>query len=117
MDQLDKNQKTTLEVLAYLFLRMNLWDKAERTYLTLLELTKNEKPNYNSLIALSSIYIEKKEYNKALQYINEALQFIPISSKNASAYLLKAKALWLENRYEEAKQAVEEFTYLISPKG
>ncbi len=106
-----------MHVLGYMFLRMHLWDKAEKTFLAILANSPDGSPCRLSQVALAAAYLEQNEYKKALVYINEALENIPISSKNAILLLMKAKALWFENRQEEARQIVDEYVYLVAPKG
>ncbi len=113
----EKHKKSSLHILGYLFLRMNLWDKAERTFKAILAISDKDQNYYTAQIALAAVCLEKHEYKQALEYLNSALEYIPISSKNASIHLMRAKALWFEERHDEAKNAIDEYTYLISSKG
>lgn len=108
---LDKRQKTSLHVLGYLFLRMGLWDKAERTFTALVALSK-DSPCSLSYAALAAIALEKKDGKKAVQFLHIAMQDLAISSRNAGFHLMRAKALWLEERHDEAKLALNEYLYI-----
>ena len=110
---LDKNQKLSLEVLAYLYLRMNLWDKAKRTYKALIAQAKGKGINPKVYIALASIALEENNGKEALKCLTNATNNMTVSSKNAVIFLMKAKALWLEDRKDEAKNAVYEYLYLV----
>ena len=110
---LTKNQNTSLQVLGYLFFRMGLWDKAEHTFNALISLNSNEGSCPLSHAALAAIALERKNGSSAMQHLESAMKNVPISSKNAAFHLMRAKALWLEERNDEAKLAIEEYIYII----
>ncbi len=111
-----KDASSSLHVLAYLFLRMGFLDKAERTYKAIIAMNKNNPVQARIYMALAYISLEKKASREALQYIHLAMQDMPISSKNAIVYLLRAKALKIEGRNEEAQKAIDEYTYHLASR-
>lgn len=114
--ELNKNQRTSLQVLGYLFLRMELWDKAEHTFNALIALHSKGNPCSLSHAALASIALEKKDGKNAMQHLHIAMKNLAISSKNATFHLMKAKALWFEERHDEAKLAIDEYLYIMGNK-
>ena len=113
---LTQNQNKSLHVLGYLFLRMGLWDKAEHTFNTLIALRPKGNPCSLSHAALAAIFLEKKDGENAMQHLHIAMKDLAISSKNATFHLMKAKALWLEERHDEAKLAIDEYLYIMGNK-
>ncbi len=109
-----KDNKSSLHVLAFLFLRMNLWDKAERAYKTLIAISPKDNIQPRLYLALAFIAIERNKARESLKYIHIALQNMEISSKTAVIYLLLAKALKMENREEESKNAIAQYSYHLN---
>ena len=58
----------------------------------------------NSRLVLSQIYLNKKQPEKALLSIDDILK---IDNKNTKAYLLKAKALFAQNKVNDAKNTYQ----------
>ncbi len=105
---------SSLHVLAYLFLRMNLWDKAERAYKAIIALSPEENMQPQLYMALAFIALEKNNAREALHYAHISLQSMDISSKTAVIYLLFAKALKMEGRDEESQNAIAQFSFHLN---
>lgn len=113
---LNKSQDTALHVLAYLFLRMSMYDKAGRVFKAISKLASKETPCIYAHAGLAAIALEKKEGKEANKHIRIVMDNIALSSRNAAFYLMQAKAFWLEERFDEAKSALESYVYLVAEK-
>ncbi len=106
-----KDAMSALHVLAYLFLRMGFWDKAERAYKSLVATSEHVQPRV--YMALAFIALEKNDSRNALHFLHLAMQDLVISSNNAVIFLLRAKALKMEGRGEEAQNAIAQYAYYL----
>ena len=82
---LSGEQRRALLVLGYLFLRMGQFARAKKLFAALLALEHG---------------------GGALEHIDRIVGAAPLSSRDAALHLLKARALWLTGRTDEAKNAV-----------
>ncbi|MEO0254578.1 MAG: tetratricopeptide repeat protein [candidate division WOR-3 bacterium] len=88
--------------LGYAFLKTGLFEEAEREFKRLNELAPN-KPEGYFYLGLLSIY--KKEFEKAISYLNEALKLDPLNPKILNNLLY----IYLEtNRLEEAEKIIKQ---------
>lgn len=109
---LDQRQRNTLQVLGYLFLRMGRHTQAKRLFTALLALDPRD------LLArrcLAAACLSLGEGEEALQHLTNVMEAGPLSSRDAALHLLKAQALWLCARPEEARTALR--TYITSMGG
>lgn len=111
---LSAEQRKTLYILGYLFLRMGLFDRAKRVFSALAALDPKDRWTRRNLAA-----IEVQEGNgaAALRHLQASMEGEALSSRDAALHLLRAKALWLEERKDEAHRAVDEFIHLAGGRG
>lgn len=107
--QLTLEEQKTLHVLGYLYFRMGFFDKAEHLFMAVLILTHNMPYDKNIFALLASIAISQKNGKQALDYLQYVFDGSLITGKKIIYYLLKAQALWLEQRYDEAKHILHEY--------
>lgn len=116
--ELTPDERTTLSVLAFLFYRMQMDERARRIYEALAELSPAESSDRRFAKAgLAAVAIEAGDADLALDSLKEAMSGRPLSTKDANLYLLKARALWLAGRQDEAKAARDEFLHLAAGGG
>ena len=116
--ELTKDERTTLSVLAFLFYRMGLEDRARRVYEALAELSEAGTADRRFACAgLAAVAIESGDGPEALVRIREALSGGPLSSRDAALHLLQAQAFWLEGRQDEARAARDEYLRLCGSAG
>lgn len=117
-DQISSDERKTLSVLAFLFFRMGMEERAKRVYAALAELSEPGSTDYRFAMAgLSAVAIELGDGNEALARVKEAMKGAPLSSREVTFHLLKAQALWLQGRKEEAQVARDEYLYLSGEYG
>ena len=110
--ELTKDERTALSVLAFLFFRMGMDDRARRVYEALAELSKPGTGDRRFAKAgIAAVAVESGDGEGALAALREAMAGA-LSTKDASLYLLKARALWLLDRKTEAESARDQFLYL-----
>ena len=80
-------------------------EKKWKTIISLLESkTFLEKRKYRSYSSLANAYFHTKEYEKALNSINHALE---LNSQTTFTYYLKARILYAMGRYPEAEKEID----------
>lgn len=115
MTTLTPDEKTTLSVLAFLFFRMGMDDKALRVYEALSELSEPGSADRRFARAgEAALLIEAGHGEAALAALREALptSAAVLSTKDAGLLLLKARALWLADRKAEAEVVRDEYLHL-----
>ena len=112
MAALTENQKRALHVLAYMMLRMGRQESAGRIYAALVRLASPEKPDRLALAGAAAVAIGGGDGAGALEALRGAMGGSPLSSRRAVLHLMKAQALWLEGRKEEARAALDEYLFL-----
>ena len=111
--ELTKDERTALSVLAFLFFRMGMDDRARRVYEALAELSKPGTGDRRFAKAgIAAVAVESVDGEGALAALREAMAGGALSTKDASLYLLKARALWLLDRKTEAESVRDQFLYL-----
>lgn len=100
---LSGEQRRALRVLGYLFLRMGHFARAKKLFAALLALDSGDAWTRRSLAAA---LLALGDGGGALEHIDNIMGAAPLSSRDAALYLLKARALWLTGRADEAKNAV-----------
>lgn len=110
MPNLTEDEKKTLSVLAFLFFRMGMEDRARRFYETIAELSAPGTPDFRFAKAgLAAAVLEAGDAETALREVREALAGGPLSSRDATLHWLRSRALWALGRKEEARAARETF--------
>ena len=100
-------------MLAFLFFRMGMDDRARRVYEALAELSEPGTGDRRFAKAgVAAVAVESGDGEGALAALREAMAGGALSTKDASLYLLKARALWLLDRKAEAQSARDQFLYL-----
>lgn len=105
------DEKKALSVLAFLLFRMGQGERAARVYESLVELSEPGSSDW--LFAqegLAAARIELGDGEKALAAVKAAMKGRVLSSRESALHLLKAQALWLLGRKEEARASRD--TYL-----
>lgn len=109
---LTADEQKSLHILGYLYFRMGLYEKAERLLKALLIVTENN-PQENSVFALlAAVSIMQKKGAAALEYLENVFDDNVLTGRKVIYYLLKAQALSLENRNDEARNMLD--MYLLS---
>lgn len=110
MPNLTEDEKKTLSVLAFLFFRMGMEDRARRFYETIAELSTPGTPDFRFAKAgLAAAALEADDAETALREVREALAGGPLSTRDATLHWLRSRALWALGRKEEARAARETF--------
>lgn len=110
MPNLTEDEKKTLSVLAFLFFRMGMEDRARRFYETIAELSTPGTPDFRFAKAgLAAAALEAGDAETALREVREALAGGPFSTRDATLHWLRSRALWALGRKEEARAARETF--------
>lgn len=110
MPNLTEDEKKTLSVLAFLFFRMGMEDRARRFYETIAELSTPGTPDFRFAKAgLAAAALEAGDAETALREVREALAGGPLSTRDAMLHWLRSRALWALGRKEEARAARETF--------
>ncbi len=107
----------TLRVLAYLFFRMGHMERAGRVFAALAALADPEHPDLQAIAGLAAVALEQGRGKEALEYLRVVMEGGTLngqvfSSKQAVFYLMRAQALWMEGRREEAQSMVETYLHL-----
>ncbi len=114
MQELTREEFQSLSSFGYMLLRMGKNDEAEKTYKALLSLTSNAKDKHWLCKNLAFIYLRKKEYALALDFLRRAIGDGAVKSENAFLYLLRAEALWHMSRFAEAENSLKQYYNLVS---
>ncbi|MDR3175521.1 MAG: tetratricopeptide repeat protein [Desulfovibrio sp.] len=111
---LTTEQRHTLNVLGYLFLRMGQFERAKRVFSALSALDPDDMWARRNLAAID---VHDGDGASALRHLQASTGGEPLSSRDAALHLLRARALWLEGRKDEARRAVDAFTSLAGKGG
>jgi outer membrane protein assembly factor BamD (BamD/ComL family) len=115
-----QQQRSSLHVLAYLYLRMGLFSRAERIYAALCSAPPAEGVDAKAEAALAFIALQDnaeeerdthEAAQRALEHIRAALQGKPLASADAPLLLVQAQAFWMNGRVDEAKAAIEKYVH------
>lgn len=106
------DEQKSMQVLGYLFFRMGLYEKAERVLKALLAMTENNPEDKNVFAILAVIAILNKNGMSALEYLENVFDETMFTGKKVALYLIKAQALWLEQRNSEAKNMLDYYLCL-----
>lgn len=106
------DEQKSLHILGYLYFRMGLYEKAERILKALLAVTENNPYDSSVFALLASICILQKNGSEALSCLENVFDTNVLTGRKVIYYLLKAQALFLENRNDEARNMLD--MYLLS---
>ena len=111
---LTKEQRLTLAVLGYLYFRMGRNDAARRivTLLVSASTEKTDRLSRQAYALLAAVAIEDHKGEVALRHLHAAMDGVLLSSRDAALYLLRARALWMLDRKDEARDAVQQYMVL-----
>ncbi|MBO5658642.1 MAG: hypothetical protein J6S08_04320 [Duodenibacillus sp.] len=117
-DLITDQERKTLSVLAFLFYRMGMEERAKRVYAALAELSEPGSSDYRFAMAgLAAVAVELGDGDEAFARVKEAMKGGPLSSRDVTLHLIKGQALWLQGRKEEAQAARDEYLYLSGQNG
>lgn len=114
-------QRSSLHVLAYLYMRMGLFARAKRIYAALCALppaagVDKQAEAGLAIIALQEGAEEDHDAHEAsacaLEHIRAAVQGQPLASADAPLLLIQAQALWADDRADEARAALDLYVHL-----
>lgn len=109
------DERKTLSVLAFLFLRMGMDERARGIYEALAELSAPESSDWRFAHAgVAAVELELGNARAALEHLKQAIKSGPLSTKEAALHLLKAQALWQMGRRDEAQLARDEYLRLTA---
>ena len=112
-EPINEDERKTLSVLAFLFFRMGLEERAKRVYEAIAELSVPNSSDWRYAKAgLAAVALEAGDGRTALTELKAAMGSGPLSSKEAAHCLMKSQALWQQGRKEEAQIARDEFLHL-----
>lgn len=100
---LSGEQRRAMLVLGYLFLRMGQFTRAKKLFAALLALDSADGWAHRCLAAA---LLALGDGSGALEHLDRVTGTAPLPSRDAALYLLKARALWLTGRADEAKNAM-----------
>ena len=107
---LNHEQRNTLYVLGYLYIRMGLIDSAERLFTMLLALFPNDKWVHRNLAVIA---MKKKDGTACLTHIYKSIEGEKNIIKHAPMLLLQAQALWQLGRKKESRVSIENYIQII----
>ena len=112
---INEDDRRTLAVLSFLFLRMGLAKEANRIYEAIVELSQPGSADRRFAEAgLAALAVEAGDGKAALAHINAALASGRLATNDSALHLIKAQALWLQDRREEAAAARDEYLNLTA---
>lgn len=109
----------TLAVLGYLYFRMGRNDAAKRIFSLLLAASPEQADRLSrqAHALLAAVAIEDGKGEIALRHLHAAMDGAILSSRDAALHLLRARALWLLDRKDEARDAVQSYMVLSGTPG
>ena len=111
---LTHEQRLTLAVLGYLYFRMGRHAAAGRIFAALIAASpeKADRLSRQAHAALAATAIESGRGEAALRHLHAAMDGVILSSGDAPLHVLRARALWLLERRDEARDAVQNYMFL-----
>lgn len=112
MNTISPEQRQALHVFAFMLFRMKREDRARTIYEALRAMSPAGQPDLLALAGLAAISIDEGKGSEALNYLKPVLANPTEPLRHAVIHLMKAQALWLDNRKTEAKAALNEYLLL-----
>ncbi len=116
---LQRQHRETLLILGYMYLRMGELERAGRLFAALIALAGERVGNSGASTldsldrlahaSMAAVDLERDDPGAALDNLHKAMGARVLSSREAALHLLRARALWRQDRYDEARQAVDAF--------
>lgn len=104
------NQQSSIEVMAYLYYRLEQFDKALILYNALASYLGNANQYAHYLAAIA---IKQQRHKDAVDLINQALRERSFpSSQDRVLHLIKAQALWSQGRVDESRNSLDKYQLL-----
>lgn len=114
-ESISADERKTLSVLAFLFFRMGMDERACGIYEALAELSAPDSSDWRFAHAgMAAVELEIGHARAALEDLKKAIKSGPLATKEAALHLLKAQALWQMGRRDEAQLARDEFLRLTA---
>ena len=111
--EISGDERRALSVLAFLLFRMGLEERAKRVYEAIAELSKPGDADHRlALTGLAAVAIEAGDGAAALAALRDVMKGRSLSTRDAALWLMKAQALWMQGRREEAAAARDEYLHL-----
>lgn len=107
---LTSEQRQTLYILGYLYIRMGLNDPAERLFKTILSLFPEDKWSHRNLAVIA---MRKGDSISCLTHIYKAISGERSIAKHTPLLLLQAQALWHLGRHSEARFSIQNYIKII----
>lgn len=101
-----RDEKDSIFILVYLYMRLGDFKKAKLILRNLKQLCPDEKRTFKYLAAVE---LELNNPGKTLSYLTPLLRESALPTRDAALLLMQAKALWLEGRKAESREAVAEY--------
>ncbi|MBP3731136.1 MAG: hypothetical protein J6I40_06690 [Mailhella sp.] len=114
MTTFNPEQKLAMHVLAFMLFRMGQEERARILYDALRALAPENQPDRLALAGLAAIAIGRGQGAEALEYLRTVLDGAVLPTRQSVFYLMKAQAMWLAGRREEARSAMDEYLVLNS---
>lgn len=116
---LERQHRETLLILGYMYLRMGELERAGRLFAALIAVSEERTGSSGALAldfldrlahaSMAVVDLERGDPGAALDKLHKAMDGRVLSSREAALHLLRARALWRQDRREEARQAVDAF--------
>lgn len=107
--ELSKDQYRAVCVLGFLYLRMGLCERAMIVFRALLALNPDDNWARRNL---AFVALDQGKSSDALRLLDEVFEKNVLSTKDAPFLLLRARALWAQDRKAEARAAIDEYFHL-----
>ena len=101
--------KDNLEYLSKVVRLMSMFEcQSSDAYFTAAEYAHQISPSYNTAKALGKLYIKQREdYDKALDYYNQAIELTDIKSDLADTYYAMATIFFTKESYDRSRSALQ----------
>ena len=107
------DERKALSVLAFLLFRMGQGERAARIYEAIAELSDPESSDWRfAQEGIAAARIELGDGEAALAAVKAAMKGRSLSTKEAALHLMKAQALWLMGRKDEAQASRDTYIAL-----
>lgn len=116
MAELELEQRRTLHVLAFLFYRMGLFERAGRVYAVLARPAADGSADARARIGRAACLLALGDPDGALRLINAACAGRVLSTAEAPLLLMKAQALHAQGRAEESAAARDAYMRLAGER-
>lgn len=114
MQELSLTEQRALSVLGFLMFRLGREDSAWRYYRALAKLAPAGTTEHRRALAgIAAVAVERGEPSVANAALRQAMAGGAISTRESALHLIRAQALWMQGRAEEARSACAEYELLV----